>query len=216
MFTLLAHTALVRGTCNSASASWPDSNHAAQRHGISGSVAVHQNSVDSPAVFTVKLVGLSPNTLHGIHVHANPAVVPPSIEVSSISSDTQLQVAQTCASCGGHFNPYNISHGSFLNALRGNTVNTNTKFSTQDWEDASIQSKKHHVGDLINNILSDSDGNVNAVFYDPIATLLPTTYYGSDSYSIVGRSIVIHAVTDDLGRQGNYSVSPPYVEGIGI
>ena len=209
IFTVLAQTALVQGTCTTATTSWPD-DHAIQQRGISGSVTIDQDN-SGPAMFTVKLSGLTPQTLHGIHIHQNP------VTLSMVQSPSDGQVAQTCATCGGHFNPYSISHGSFLNALRGNTVNTNTKFSTQDWEDAEVQSKKHHVGDLINNVMSDSDGKVNVVFYDPLATLLPTKY-GADktsTYTILGRSIVIHASTDDLGRQGSFSVSPPFVNGIG-
>lgn len=52
---------------------------------------------------------------------------------------------------------------------------------------------KSHAGDLINNIQSDNHGNVQISF---VNKNIPSIK------AILGRSIVIHVVTDDLGKQG--------------
>lgn len=49
-----------------------------------------------------------------------------------------------------------------------------------------------HAGDMINNIVSDSKGQVNFAYDDELIVLF-------SPYSIVGRSIVIHEKQDDLG-----------------
>ncbi len=93
---------------------------------------------------------------------------------------------KTCKSCGGHFNPTNTSHGSVLNEFP----------------------HMRHVGDLINNIRADSTGVANVDFYDDLAVLIPTR---EKPYTVIGKSIVVHADSDDLGRQGTSKVLP-YVD----
>jgi Cu-Zn family superoxide dismutase len=78
-------------------------------------------------------------------------------------------ISNGCDSLGPHFNPYNKKHGSI----------TYNKYN-------------RHVGDLINNIYVDRNGNVNYYFEDNLISL-----YGENS--IIGRSIVIHNNKDDLG-----------------
>lgn len=75
-----------------------------------------------------------------------------------------------CETLCGHFNPDHHLHGSKL-----------------------IHGTRRHAGDLINNITSDSNGTVSVVFQDDKIKL-----YGS-KYNILGRSVVIHSGTDDLG-----------------
>jgi len=55
-----------------------------------------------------------------------------------------------------------------------------------------------HMGDL-GNITVDKDGNVNQTIIDDEITLI-------GKYSVVGRSIVVHADIDDLGK-GNSPLS---------
>ncbi len=55
--------------------------------------------------------------------------------------------------------------------------------------------KERHVGDL-GNIQPDSNGEVNKTMYDTKIKL-------SGKNSIIGRSVVIHADRDDLGKGGN-------------
>ena len=55
--------------------------------------------------------------------------------------------------------------------------------------------KERHVGDL-GNIEPDSKGEVNKTMYDRKIKL-------SGKNSIIGRSVVIHANRDDLGKGGN-------------
>lgn len=49
-----------------------------------------------------------------------------------------------------------------------------------------------HVGDLVNNIVSDSNGQVKFSYYDDLVGLF-------SPYSVIGRSVVIHDRQDDLG-----------------
>lgn len=59
----------------------------------------------------------------------------------------------------------------------------------------SPTSEERHVGDL-GNIQSDEHGNVKLHIVDKHIHLI-------GEYSIIGRSVVVHAGTDDLGKGGN-------------
>lgn len=74
-----------------------------------------------------------------------------------------------CTSAGGHYNPFSKKHGCF-----------------------SIHGNDRHAGDLINNITSDNNGEVDVFFKDTLVSLF-------GPHNIYGRSIVIHAQVDDLG-----------------
>ena len=92
---------------------------------------------------------------------------------------TKKQLKKGCSALGGHFNPYSKAHGSIDNG-------PNTP---------------RHVGDLCNNIKSDSQGNCKKEFFDNMISLDKN----SPAY-IIGRSVVIHGMPDDLGRQGRNAV----------
>ena len=77
-----------------------------------------------------------------------------------------------CMTSGGHYNPYNKNHGCVF-----------------------LHGKNRHAGDLINNIISDSYGNIEIKFHDDLVNL-------SGKYSVIGRTIVIHYNMDDLGLGG--------------
>jgi|UniRef100_A0A6C0KQW5 Cu/Zn superoxide dismutase len=72
-----------------------------------------------------------------------------------------------CGSTCDHYNPFNTLHGS--QKLYGND---------------------RHAGDLINNIQSDSNGEFNFSYEDPLLFNIK---------DILGRSVVIHSGIDDLG-----------------
>lgn len=110
------------------------------------------------------------------------------IHANAITSYEDLN--KSCQSCGGHFNPTNKQHGSVLNELPN----------------------ERHVGDLINNIRADSTGTASVTFYDDLATLIPTR---ERPYTVIGKSIVVHESSDDLGRQG-VSKNLPYIDSKGI
>ncbi len=82
-------------------------------------------------------------------------------------------ISEGCMSAGPHYNPHNKNHGNI--AINGNN---------------------RHVGDLVNNITSNSKGKVFVQYEDDLIQL-------SGPFSIVGRSIVIHDGIDDLGLGGN-------------
>ena len=70
-------------------------------------------------------------------------------------------------SLGPHYNPENTTHGSFL-----------------------YPDNPRHVGDLINNFLTNDNGSFIFEYYDSSI---------KNIQSILGRSIVIHKGIDDLG-----------------
>lgn len=76
-----------------------------------------------------------------------------------------------CSSLGSHFNPDNTTHGSY-----------------------DFPKSPRHAGDLINNITSNSFGNVYIEYEDPVISV------HTGKYNIIGRSIVIHKLPDDLGK----------------
>jgi len=72
-----------------------------------------------------------------------------------------------CESTCEHYNPHNKLHGN-----------------------KTLHGKNRHVGDLINNLHSDMNGNFNYMYEDDLI----------DVKDILGRSVVIHSGIDDLGE----------------
>lgn len=68
-------------------------------------------------------------------------------------------------------------------------------FRIPDTMHGSIQlyGSSRHLGDMMNNITSDKNGNVSFSYYDDLVDL-------TGPYSVIGRMIVIHADKDDLGE----------------
>lgn len=79
-----------------------------------------------------------------------------------------------CQSCCAHFNPLNKEHGG----------------------PAELDGRNRHLGDL-GNIKADKNGKCNMVLRDKYLQLR------GYKYNIIGRSVVVHADQDDLGRGGN-------------
>ena len=90
--------------------------------GIQGTVMFRPEKNGGTYV-SVKLSGLPPDVQRALHIHA--------------SGD----LTNGCASCGGHFNPDNTTHGSYL-----------------------YPDRPRHAGDLINNVTSDENGDVCVAF----------------------------------------------------
>jgi Cu-Zn family superoxide dismutase len=80
-----------------------------------------------------------------------------------------------CMSLGSHLNLTNTDHGSIL-----------------------IDINDSHTGDLINNIHSDKNGKFKYSYEDPRLML-----FGDVDNSIIGCSVVIHDLKDDLGLGKN-------------
>jgi len=114
------------------------------------------------SLVTIFLFGFVSNQMHAIHVH----------EYGDISGG--------CMSAGGHYNPHNTMHGSYL--MQG----------------------ERHAGDMINNIQPYK--NKNGVYQ------VALQYFDSElsPREVVGRTIMIHELRDDLGSKGvvNYEVAP--------
>lgn len=83
-----------------------------------------------------------------------------------------IKSGQNCMDAGGHFNPYNKVHGCIF-----------------------INEQNRHAGDLINNIISDKDGNFEYTYVDNLISLY-------EPNSVIGKTIVIHEKPDDLGLGG--------------
>ena len=95
---------------------------------VKGFVKFSQKKGENTVVH-IKLTGLGKNKKRAIHVH------------------TYGDMRDGCKSLGGHWNPTNKNHGSFLNG------------------------KNHHYGDMINNIVSNVKGEVNLKYKDPLLKL---------------------------------------------
>eukprot|EP00842_Homolaphlyctis_polyrhiza_P001873 jgi/Hompol1/2687/HPOL_006123-RA len=93
---------------------------------VAGTITFAQSSADQLIQFTADLSGLPVGT-HGWHVHAGKTILP------------------NCTAAGGHFNPYNTTHGAPTDAVR-------------------------HVGDF-GNIVVGSDGTFQTTVTDRLASL---------------------------------------------
>ncbi|XP_028398342.1 superoxide dismutase [Cu-Zn], chloroplastic-like [Dendronephthya gigantea] len=122
---------------------------------VEGTVEVVQigNVLGNATYMRIHITGLPPNSVHGFHVH----------EFGDI-------ITSGCTSTGGHYNPFNKTHGAQSDKIR-------------------------HVGDL-GNVYADEDGTVKVVKRDFMVSLV-------GDYNVLGRSFVLHALRDDLGRGGD-------------
>jgi Cu-Zn family superoxide dismutase len=116
--------------------------------GVAGIIKFQQFPNEATKI-TGTVTGLSAGC-HGFHVH------------------NSGNLTQGCTSAGGHYNPFNKSHGGPNDVER-------------------------HVGDLGN---IHSDGAVAKI--DKVDSSIQL----SGPYSIIGRSVIVHADKDDLGRGG--------------
>jgi Cu-Zn family superoxide dismutase len=94
-------------------------------------------------------------------------------KIHAIHIHEEGDLSKGCESLCAHYNPFGKLHGNFI-----------------------LNKKDRHVGDLVNNIQSDSNGNVKLQFFDDLVSLF-------EPYSVIGRSIVIHEKEDDLGIYRN-------------
>ncbi|XP_021949922.1 superoxide dismutase [Cu-Zn] isoform X2 [Folsomia candida] len=98
-----------------------------EKSGVNGVLEIYQDPSGSAVYITGQISGLQPNTVHGFHVHQFG------------------DVRQGCDSLGGHFNPWNQSHGG-------------------PWDYA------RHVGDL-GNIKADATGQATVNIWDSLISL---------------------------------------------
>lgn len=104
---------------------------------INGIVLFEQPSEHHQVKVTIDINCIDPEEWeknHGIHVHEKPI------------TRQLLQCDNCCDKLGGHFNPYEVYHGSVTNG---------------------------HVGDLCNNIFIDQNGNGFYSYIDPKISLIP-------------------------------------------
>jgi Cu-Zn family superoxide dismutase len=89
-------------------------------------------------------------------------------------------------------------HGAHIHQFGDNTagcVSAGPHFNPYGKTHGDRLDKNRHVGDL-GNIIADNFGKVTAEFADNQLTL-------SGPNSIIGRTFVVHAEADDLGKGGN-------------
>jgi Cu-Zn family superoxide dismutase len=133
--------------------------------GLEGFVKFESHNEDGyKSLVTIDLKGFRSDAMHAIHVH----------EYGDVSGG--------CHTAGGHYNPHNVNHGSYLRA------------------------GQRHAGDMINNIQpypSQGDDEfycVSMQYFDSAIT----------PAEVIGRTVMIHDLSDDLGSKGSveYNVSP--------
>lgn len=91
-------------------------------------------------------------------------------------------------------------HGFHIHALGDLTqgcVSAGGHFNPANAEHAGPADAQRHAGDL-GNVLASADGIIDATIVDAGISLLP----GAQT-SVIGRSCVLHADVDDLGRGGH-------------
>ncbi|KAJ1883564.1 Superoxide dismutase [Cu-Zn] [Coemansia sp. RSA 1722] len=89
-------------------------------------------------------------------------------------------------------------HGFHVHQFGDNTngcTSAGPHFNPFDKTHGAPEDENRHVGDL-GNVVASADGKVNVAIKD-----LKVTLFGQ--YSIIGRTIVIHADEDDLGKGGH-------------
>ena len=93
----------------------------------------------------------------------------------------------------------NSSHGFHIHQLgdlQQGCVSAGGHINPQKKNHGSPGDEERHAGDL-GNVVADSQGVVDATIIDTHLSLDP-----ADASSIVGRSCVLHADADDLGKGG--------------
>lgn len=79
--------------------------------------------------------------------------------------------------------------------LTNGCLSTGAHFNPFGNDHGAPEDSERHVGDL-GNIQTDDAGEANFSFEDPLISL-------NGALSIIGRGVVVHTGTDDLGRGGN-------------
>lgn len=114
-----------------------------------------------------------------VHVHGELEGLPSGIKAFHIHESATPGECCSLSGLGGHYNPFNKEHG-------GRTIIQNGK---------EVINHNRHYGDL-GNIIIKPDGTSKFKFTDSILKL-------DGPYNIIGRSIVIHGLPDDLGLGGH-------------
>ena len=123
---------------------------------VKGSIIFTQFDPKQRVNVKFNLYSLKPNVVRAIHIHEY--------------GDER----EGCTSLGGHWNPFNKTHGTIL-----------------------LPELERHAGDLINNITPDANGIFIEEYNDELLNL-----FGDVNTTIIGRSVVIHDGVDDLGLGG--------------
>ncbi|CAF3970752.1 unnamed protein product [Rotaria sp. Silwood2] len=121
-----------------------------------GILTFKQENATTSVRITGELSGLNASSAHGFHVHVYPV----------------SKSMPNCTAAGGHFNPYNTTHGPRTADIRN-----------------------RHVGDL-GNLTTNENGTVDIDMEDWIIQLY------NETQSIVNRTIIVHRLRDDGGQGG--------------
>jgi superoxide dismutase, Cu-Zn family len=135
---------------------------------ISGEIIFTQDTPTSLVTMSINITGMVPDSIHGFHIH----------QFGDVSD--QIKGMAT----GGHFNPFNVSHGCF-------SVN-----------------ETRHAGDF-GNIQADKEGKFLKSLQDGNISLYPGV-----KNSILGHAITLHSAKDDCFTQPTGNAGSRIAQGV--
>ncbi|RGP77433.1 superoxide dismutase [Fusarium longipes] len=142
---------------------------------VSGTVIFEQESESAPTTITWDITGNDPNAKRGFHIH-------------TFGDNTN-----GCTSAGPHYQiiARSLRWRSEL-ARRSYTLTASTIVNPHNKTHGAPSDETRHVGDL-GNVETDGQGNAKGSVTDSLIKLI-------GPHSVIGRTVVIHAGTDDLGK----------------
>ncbi|KAG8199776.1 hypothetical protein JTE90_000869 [Oedothorax gibbosus] len=157
-----------------------------QQQNVMGQVTLWQKKSGGPLNVHVRLQGFSMGDHHGAHQAIQTLQNPHGALHQAHSEDNEEAPAK------GHKHGFHVhTNGDLSNGCQSTGPHYNPKSVNHGAPDALVR----HVGDF-GKIECDDHGITNQVFSDNIASL-------TGPYSIIGKSMVIHSLEDDLGLGGD-------------
>lgn len=156
----------------------------------------------------IYITGLPPNSVHGFHIHEFGDIITSGkvelraqyvfIKWKKLRNFSSIKIISGCTSTGGHYNPFNKTHGAQSdkirrvnwseNIFRLGDYGFNLTYTTFEHYGTTISSNSRfvicrHVGDL-GNVYADEDGTVKVVKRDFLVSLV-------GDQNVLGRSFVV-------------------------
>ncbi|KAF2202328.1 copper/zinc binding superoxide dismutase [Delitschia confertaspora ATCC 74209] len=116
----------------------------------------------------------------------------------TVTFEQENESSQTKISWNITGNDPNAERGMHVHAFGDNTngcTSAGPHFNPRNVSHGAPTDEERHVGDL-GNYKTDAQGNAQGSWTDPLIKLI-----GAES--VIGRTLVVHAGTDDLGKGGH-------------